>query len=213
MRRSLKALLTVALALGLTTIALGQRQGGGMFGPGGMLMAPAVQKELKLTDDQISKLKDALGKVREDHKGDFEKIRDMSAEERQKLMRSIGEETQKAIDGVLDAKQKKRFQQLQWQASGPDALGDPKLQKELKLSDEQKKKVATILEDSAKKRRELFQGGFNETTMEKMQALRKDAEEQANKVLTEEQRKTLKELKGETFNFPRPGGGRNRDKG
>ncbi len=203
MRGMLKLSLVAALALGLTTVAQAQRQG--FFpGPGGMLMNPGVQKELKLSEDQMSKLKDALGKVRDNHKDDFGKIQEMSNEDRQKLMKTVGDESRKAIAGVLDDKQMKRFKQIQWQLGGAEALNDPEVQKSLKLNDDQKKKLKTIFDDRNKKMQELFQGGNVEGGREKFQALRKETQEKANAVLTDDQKKSWKEMKGTEFEFERP---------
>jgi len=199
----LKFSLVMGLTLALTNAVQAQRPGG-FPGPGGMLMSPGVQKELKLTDDQVGKLKDSLGKVRDNHKDDFAKFREMSNEDRQKLMKTIGDESQKAIAGVLNAKQMKRFKQLQWQVGGARALNDPEVQKALKLSDDQKKKLNTVFADSDKKMRELFQGGNVEGAREKFQELRKQAQEKATGVLTADQKKSWKELKGEPFEFQRP---------
>jgi Spy/CpxP family protein refolding chaperone len=202
MRGKLTGMLVLGLIVALAGFAQAQPRPG--FGPGGMLMNPGVQKELKLSDDQVGKLKDALGKVRDNHKDDFAKIREMSNEDRQKLMKTVGEESHKAIAGVLDAKQMKRFKQIQWQVGGANALGDPEVQKSLKLSDEQKKKLKTIFTDSDKKMRELFQGGGGgEGAREKFQEIRKDTQEKANGVLNEEQKKNWKEMKGQPFEFQR----------
>jgi len=198
----LKLSLLVGLALGLSSVAQAQRQG--FFpGPGGMLMNPGVQKELKLTEDQLGKLKDALGKVRDNHKDDFGKIREMSNEDRQKLMKTVGDESQKAIAGVLDAKQMKRFKQIQWQLGGAEALNDAEVQKGLKLTDEQKKKLKTIFDNRNKKMQELFEGGNAEGGREKFQAIRKETQEKANAVLSDEQKKSWKEMKGQPFEFHR----------
>jgi len=202
MRGMLKCTLVAGLAFGLANVAQAQRQG--FFpGPGGMLMNPAMQKELKLTDDQVGKLKDALGKVRDNHKDDFAKIREMSNDDRQKLMKKVGDESQKAIAGVLDEKQMKRFKQIQWQVGGARALADPEVQKDLKLNAEQKKKLQTVFAESDKKMQELFQGGA-EGAREKFQELRKQMQEKATAVLTDEQKKSWKEMKGKQFEFPRP---------
>jgi Spy/CpxP family protein refolding chaperone len=203
MTQALKWTLTLCLAVALTSAAAAQQRPG-MFGPGGMLMNAKVQKELKLSDDQVDKLKDALGKVRDNHKDDFDKIREMSMQERTKMFKAINDESQKAIAGVLDGKQLKRFKQIEWQVAGADALRDAHLQKELKLSDEQKKKLDTIFNDSAKKMQSLFEGGNLEGAREKMQTIRKETGEKANGVLSEDQKKSFKELKGKPFEFERP---------
>jgi Spy/CpxP family protein refolding chaperone len=202
MRRFLKWTLVLGLALGMVNVAQAQRPGGPGFGPGGMLQNESVQKELKVTDEQKTKLKDAVEKVLEKHRDDFAKLREMSREDRQKLTRTVSEEMHKAVGAILDAKQMKRWKQIQWQVTGPRALNEQEVQKELKLSDEQKKKLATIFEDSDKKLQEAFQGGAG--AREKFQEIRKETQEKSDSVLTDEQKKTWKEMKGEPFEFQRP---------
>ncbi len=204
MARALKATLTLSLAVGLTSIALGQQQQPGIAGPGALLFNPDVKKELKLTDEQLDKLKAALGKVMAKYKDDFDKFQKAppSPEEGQKIAMAFHDDSQKAIAGVLEAQQVKRFKQIVWQLNGLGALQDPELQKDLKLSDEQKKKLDTILNDAVKKMQELQQK--REPSREKYEAVRKESEEKANGVLSEEQKKNLKELKGPPFEFSRP---------
>jgi Spy/CpxP family protein refolding chaperone len=215
MDRALKGTLTLCLALGLTSIAWGQAQQPrqprqpSVLDP--VLSNPGVQKELNLKDEQISKLKDALTKVRDNHKDDIANFAKMSKEQQAKLFKTYAEESNKAIAGVLDDKQLKRFKQISWQLSGSSALQDPELQKELKLTDEQKKKLDGVfddannkLQDLNKKLQELTKN--RETNPEKYkelqkkyEELQKDIEKKANDVLTEEQKKSFKELLGKPF--------------
>jgi exonuclease VII large subunit len=204
MARVLKKILTLCLALGLTSIALGQQQDRqqpqqpSVLGP---FANPDVQKELKLSEEQISKLKDAINKFLEKHRDDFAKLQKMSPDEQQKKMMAINEEHNKAVAGVLDAKQWKRYKQFQWQMDPIGSLQDPDLQKELRLSDEQKKKIDSVFKDANKKVQEMMKSG--ERSPEKLQAVLKDVEKKANDVLTGEQQKNLKELKGPPFQFSR----------
>jgi len=211
MARALKGTWILYLALGLTSTAWGQGQGQqpliqqpSILGP--VLSHPDVQKELKLNDEQISKLKDVLNKVMEKYRDDFTKLPRMSLEEQQKTMKALMEDSHKAIAGVLDAKQWKRLKQIEWQMAGVNALQDPELQKELKLSEEQKKKLDDIFNDTSKKLQQMLQN--RETSQEKYQAVFKDLEEKANGVLNEQQQKNLKELKGPLFHFSLPKTGR-----
>jgi Spy/CpxP family protein refolding chaperone len=204
MRGFLKWTLVLGLVLGMASAAQAQGPGGRVFGgPGTLLMNSSVQKELKLTDDQVTKAKEALEKVRDNHKDDLAKLRDLSAEERQKLLRTVGEETQKAVAGILDDKQMKRLKQIQWQTNGANALNDPEVQKALKMNDEQKQKLKDIFEASNKKMRELLQGGNAEGAREKFQEIRKETQEKADGVLTADQKKNWKEMKGEPFEIQR----------
>ncbi len=205
MIRVYKRTLTLCLVFGLASIALGQGQDRqqpqqpSVLGP---LANPDVQKELKLSEEQIGKLKDVINKVFEKHKGDFGRFQQMSPEEQQKKMMAINEEHNKAVAGVLDAKQWKRYKQIQWQLDPIGSLQDPDLQKELKLSEEQKKKIDGLFNDANKKVQEMMKN--RETSPEKFQTVLKDLEKRTNDVLSEEQQKNLKELKGSPFQFSRP---------
>ncbi len=206
MARTLKGTLTLCLAVGLTSIALGQQGQPARPSILGPLADPALQKELKLSEEQISRLKDALGKVQDKYKDMFTKAQQMSPEEQQKQFKAWNEDSQKAIAGVLDAKQMKRLKQIQWQSMGVAALQDPDLQKELKLSDDQKKKLGGIFTDAQKRMQELARN--RETSQEKYQTVLRDAETKANGVLSDEQKKNYKELQGPPFEMARPKGAR-----
>jgi Spy/CpxP family protein refolding chaperone len=196
MRGLLKGALVLGLALAMASAVQAQQRGRG-FGPGGMLQNEGVQKELKLTDEQKTKLREAMEKVREDNKDILAKgFQDMTREDREKLAK----DTNAAISKVLDEKQMKRFKQIGWQVGGANALNEPEVQKTLKLNDEQKKKLQDIIADSNKKMREAFQGGGG---FEKIQEIRKETQEKANGVLTDEQKKSWKEMLGEPFEFQR----------
>jgi Spy/CpxP family protein refolding chaperone len=204
MRTWLKGALVLCAALAMVSVAQAQRQGRGGFGPGGMLQNEAVQKELNLTDDQKTKLKEAMEKVREDNKDIIAKGRDMTREDREKLAKASNE----AIGKVLDEKQTKRFKQIQLQSQlrfqPAAAFQNPEVQSKLKLTDEQKEKIKKAGEEYGEKARELFQGGFNEETRKKMADLRKETMDKITGVLTADQKKTWDDLLGKPFEFPRP---------
>jgi Spy/CpxP family protein refolding chaperone len=203
MARALMGTLTLCLALGLTSAALGQQRQPppqpSILGP--VLSSPEVQKELKLSDEQLSKLKDVLGKVMDKHKDDIARLQKMSPQEQQKKFQEISQEGDKAVAGVLDARQLKRFRQIEWQLQGVGALADPTLQKELKLSDDQKKKLEDVFKEAGKKQQELLRnpGASREEAQKRFESFVKDVEAKANGVLTEEQKKNLKEVQGPPF--------------
>ncbi len=208
MARVHKETLTLCLVFGLASIAFGQGQDRQQPQQAqqpsalGLFASPDVQKELKLSEDQLSKLRDALNKMMEKHRDDFAKFQQLSPEEQQKKMMAINEEHNKAVAGVLDAKQWKRYKQIQWQLDPIGSLQDPDLQKELKLNDEQKKKIDGLFNDANKKVQEMMKN--RETSREKYQTVVKDLEKKTNDVLTEEQQKNLKELKGPAFQLSQP---------
>jgi len=204
----------LALVFGVVALVAGPalaQPGGGFGGPGFLLRVEKVQKDLGIDKDKVAKIQAALDKVREDHKDDFEKIRDpnTSQEDRQAIFKKINEDNDKALKDLLTEKQRKRLTQIQRQQAGVDMFTQEEVQKSLKLTDEQKDKIKEITTDLRKEMRELFSGGFNPDNLAKMQTLRKDAMSSAVKTLTDDQKKQLKELTGEPLelkpeDFPRP---------
>jgi Spy/CpxP family protein refolding chaperone len=224
MRTLCKLTLILTAAALLVGSAQAQRPGGG-FGRGGgigmLLMNKSVQDELKLTDEQKDKIKTAMEKVREDQKDAFATLRDRQAkeEDRNEARKKVTEATTKALDGILTKDQDKRVKQIQLQQEGPRAFVNPDVQSALKLSDDQKDKIKTIVEDTGKETREAFQGiGMDrekfQAAMKKVQELNKEATEKITSLLKDDQKKTLKDLLGEKFEIKfegRPGGGQRRN--
>ncbi len=215
----LRAIMVLALAAGLAAPAAGQPQfggrGGGFGGPGMLLQNTGVQKELKLSEEQIKKIKDIGQKIQEKHKDDFAALAKLDQQERrekgQELFKAIGEETEKELASVLNPDQSKRLKQISLQMRGSQAFNEEDVQKSLNLTDDQKDKIKTLNEDAGKEMREVFQnaqGNFREAG-EKVAALRKETMEKVAALLTEEQKKSWKEMTGEPFEvkFEGPPGG------
>jgi hypothetical protein len=217
----------VLLALGIVALvcspALAQRgRGRGGFGGGTSLAIlvqnKSVQDELKMDKDPVTKAEETVKKVREDLKDDYAKLgggrrggggANVSEEERAAARKKTGEAEEKALKDVLKSDQLKRLQQIRRQQEGIAMFTNEDVQSALKLTDAQKTKIKEISDDYAKERRELFQGGKpGPDAQAKMQALRKDAMTNATKTLTDDQKKTLKDLTGEPFEikFERQGG-------
>jgi Spy/CpxP family protein refolding chaperone len=194
----------MALVLGVVALMAspalaqpGRGRGGFGFGGAALVRVEKVQKDLKLDKDEVKKVTDALDKAREDNRDEFAKLRDASPEERTAILKKINEANDKALKGVLSEKQLARLKQIERQVAGISMFQQEDVQKALKLSDEQKTKVKEITDDLQKETQELFQGGFNQEALAKMQTLRKDALANALKVLKDDQKKELKELTGE----------------
>lgn len=221
MRTFSKLVLTLGVAVLLASPALaqrGDRPGGGPGGRGGfggslmLLSNKSVQEELKLSDEQATKAQQAAREVREKHQGDFEKIRELQGEEqrtkRQEVMKAYGEDSRKAMAGVLQPEQAKRLRQIELQASGAQAFANPEVQEALKLTAEQKEKIRDIGEDSREEMREIFESasGDREEAMKKVTELRKETMTKVAALLTADQKESWKELTGEAFEikFERP---------
>ncbi|HEV3258444.1 MAG TPA: hypothetical protein VG013_16325 [Gemmataceae bacterium] len=206
----------VAALLGSPVWAQGFR-GGGMGGSM-LLQNASVQKELKLSDDQKDKIKTITKEFREKNKDELAKLftPDLDQKERQEIGQKLNHEAMKLLTPVLTDDQRKRFHQLELQVSGAQAFSDPKVQKALKLTDDQKDKIKTIEEDARKEVQEIFQnaGEDRAAAMKKLGALRKETLEKVTTVLTDEQKKSWKDMTGKPFEFkfdgpprrPRPNG-------
>ena len=226
MRTVTALILTATLAVPAFAQQPPRRGGGagGMFGgggPAGLLRSEDVQKELKLTDEQKTKLKefnDKQAAARREAFGGGGGGGGFDREKMQEFARKSQEETTKFLKDTLTEDQNKRLKQIGLQQSMKTSpagalftisfsqdgisLGEPtETGKALKVTDEQKDKIKSINEQSMKDIRELFTPGERPSAdaQKKMENLRKEAAEKVMEVLTEEQRKTLKELQGEEF--------------
>jgi hypothetical protein len=209
-------ILTVGLVVALAAPALAQqRQRGqrGQFagrGQGGVAMLidnESVQKELNLDKDQVDKAKEAVQKVRDAHKDELAKLQDLGQDERrqkgQELSRTISEESLKALGDVLKPEQVTRLKQIELQQAGDRAFTRTDVQTALKLTDDQKDQIKTITDDAAKQRSEIFQAGNAQGSRDKLTSLRKETSDKIQAVLTDDQKKTWKDLTGEPFQIVR----------
>lgn len=201
----------VAFALGavvlLSTPAWAQRPGGpGMFGGGGRLLGNAgVQKEIGLDAQQIEKANKFVEEFGAKQRERFQGLQDLSQDERQakmqELMKTANEETQKAIKEILKPEQVKRFNQIEMQQRGLRAFMDPEVRTKMKLTEDQGQEIRSLgetLQSESRDIREKNQGDFQEI-MKQMNALNKAKMEKVIALLTDDQKKTWKELTGEPF--------------
>jgi Spy/CpxP family protein refolding chaperone len=212
MRSVVKMLLTLGVVALVSSPALAQRpqrpQPGG--GPGqltgaALLANKSVQEELKLNEDQTKKIEDTRKAIDDKFKDDRAKLREIRdmTERREKtaeLNKKIGEETTKALSGVLKDDQTKRFKQIEYQVMGVRAFSNEDIAKTLKFTDDQKADIKKITEDYQKDMQGLFQpGGNREEAQKKREELRKSAMEKLTKVLTSDQKKSWEEMTGAPF--------------
>jgi Spy/CpxP family protein refolding chaperone len=200
-----KVLAAATLAVMVTGSAFAQRGGGrfGMMGMGGasLLGRPEVQTELKLSDEQKTKVGSLMEQMREERRNRFQDLRDATPEERARTQEQWRTEEMKKVNALLNADQQKRFRQISLQQEGPMAVIHADVASELGLTDDQKKKVAALQREMGEKQRALFQEfqGDREGAMSKMQALRKETNDKVMAVMTDEQKNRWKEMVGAPF--------------
>jgi hypothetical protein len=221
----MRMLLRVVVVCGLTALlaspvlAQGGRGnrggGGGATGFGTLLTNDSVQKELKIEKEQADKVKEAVTKVTDAHKDDTAKLRDLTGEERRtktaELNATMNDETLKAVDDILKPEQIKRLKEIDVQQAGANAFARADVEKALSLKDDQKEKIKGINADTAKAMADLRMagggggGGANRAAnQEKITALRKETMDKIQALLTDDQKKTWKDLTGDAFTLVRP---------
>jgi len=213
-----KTALAVAMTLALAAPALAQQgKGFGRGGGGGgamLLTNKGVQKELKVTEEQASKLEVFARETQQKNREEMQKLGDLSQEERRAKMQELAPAhhaaLMKGLGEILEPKQVARFEQIQLQQAGAMAFSTPRVQEKLKLTADQKTKIREIGEESGTAMRGVFQEFQNdrEGAMKKMAELRKESANKIQAVLTDDQKKTWKEMTGEPYEVrfePRPG--------
>ena len=209
----------------------GQRQGGG-FGRGGMtggarsvsvtqlLQIEKVREDAEILDEQAEDIKTAVDKVRQDartNQGERPNFRELTEAQREEFFKKFREQQettnkkiQAAIEDVLLPQQVERLNEIRLQIQGVGALLTEPVQKELKITAEQKTKFAEIQKKTQEKGqelfsgvRELFQGGDREKAQaamqeirEKMTNMQKETEKSIVGVLTDSQKKEFEKMKG-----------------
>jgi hypothetical protein len=199
-----------ALAL-LATPAWAQGRGGsGGGGAAGFVEAPNVQKDLKLSDEQVGKVQQTLRDIREKHQADYSALRDASPEERHAKMTTLNETVSDEVKKALSfsAEQSKRFDQISLQARGVHAFASATVAEKLALTDEQKSTIREIVEAT----RASASGAFNKDASQeeraearkKMAATQKENLTKVQALLTDDQKKAWKELTGEPIEIQYP---------
>lgn len=232
----------VAALIVLVSIpAMAQPRGGGR-GPGGfggrggfgggaptsalqLASNSAVQSELALTEEQVSKIQALNEEFREKAReaaGDRRALRELPEDERRERMRQMIAERQEAMSKlnaefqpklaeVLDAVQTERLEQIRVQALGPQALQDETVVKALGLTQEQQAKIEAAHTEFGEKTAELRRGdGDARERFGQIRELSQARDQQINAVLTTEQQAKLEQIKGDEFDLAQLRRGRGR---
>jgi Spy/CpxP family protein refolding chaperone len=212
------------LAVGMIAVVEAQqgRPGGG-FGRGGfggpieLLKQKAVAEDLKISDEQLEKMKtwakEFQPKLDEKTKAKFAELKDVPEDQRRAKFAAVrselNQETYRELEGVLKPEQVKRLKQIDTQNSGIRAFSNTEVAASLKITDEQKEKLKGIADDLSKETREVFGGGGNTKgnfnrekfaeNQKTIQKLNKEALGKAIDLLTADQKTAWKDLTGEPF--------------
>lgn len=227
------ALLLLLLATTASAQPAGRRGRGfgprGLPGPGDLPSSPAallriaeVRQELKTSDEQNKQIDEVLAALGEQTRAsfaNFQELQNIDETERAKRFAEARQATEAAnqkadekLAGILDQKQLRRLNALRLQREGAAGLLRPEIAKQLALSQKQRDELKAIQEES----RGPGPGGANFQQMSEeerreffaeMQKKRQAADADMLAVLTDDQKKSLAQMKGEAFDFPPPRGG------
>lgn len=203
----LKAMRWLILGLALQLMSeCSSAQFRGRGGAGGtmsvtIVQQKSVQDELKLSADQIEKLKQVGTKLRESFGGGGG---GGDREEARKKFAEAAQAAEKDVAGILSADQAKRLKEITLQQSGPLALARPDVAKDVGLTDEQQAKVKEITDAYSAEARTQFQaggggGGDREEARKKREAARKETGDKLLALLKDDQKKAWEKLVGEPF--------------
>ena len=170
---------------------------------GGLSLLPneAVQKELKLEEEQTSRLRKIGEDLQKRTRELFEKVRDADEEDRRELIEKaqaeaskLREDARKRMEEILRPEQRGRLGQIarqmrmQWGGT-VRMLTRGRIAEELEVTDEQRVKIENIQRE-------------HQVKMQKeMERMQKESREEILGVLTPEQKEKYKEMVGDDFDF------------
>jgi Spy/CpxP family protein refolding chaperone len=168
-----------------------------------LLTQKPVQDELKLSEDQLAKIKAESAKQEKA----MQELREqgLGREEQISKRRELNQQSDKAAEEILKPDQLKRLQQIRLQLRQTRAFQDEKVAKELNLTEDQKTKIKEIQDDAGRQRR----GLRGEENLPKLREINQGADEKIMSQLTAEQKAKWKEMTGTPFKLDQlraPGG-------
>jgi hypothetical protein len=166
----------------------------GNVSPARLLTVDEVQADLKLTQEQKSNAKEineklTLGRQKlfaEVKKGDGKRFRGAA---------KLEQEAQAAINKLLNDEQRKRLDELTIQVNGASQLERKEVREQLKITEEQEKKLAEVRKENAKARRDAL-ANFEGDRMAKSVELQREADAKLLDLLSPEQRKQFEAMQG-----------------
>jgi len=192
-----------------------------MMGPA-LLLRASVEKELRLTDDQISKIEELVPARREGGPGGPPPGGPPPGGSEGMAPGGPpppgggeaggppppgggpggpggpdrGREMEKKIKAILDANQFTRYRQIALQVQGAQAIGRPEVAGKLQLSDDQQSQIDGIVRQMRDKMRQAHDAGADKSQMD---SIRKDTETKILSLLTASQLNTWQGMLGTPF--------------
>ena len=166
-RSLLKVALSLALVAVLVAAAAQAQQGGRGRGMSrgsflGLLSMEQVQAEMKLTEEQKTKVQAITEKLMGEMREQFAALREIEdrakrTEKMDELSDQLDGKLREQMRGLLEREQMMRLYQIRLQVSAvADSLANERLASRLEITDEQKKKLAEVNKELQAKQAELY---------------------------------------------------------
>lgn len=193
--------------------------GGDSASPLLIAMAPAVQEELKLKDDQKTRVYDLVRSMSQKQRELMQSVMFGGGANPQSIFQArdgLRREMEQSLGQIYDKKQNERFLQIILRAEGPLAVARAEIASRLGLTDDQSAQVRLIAIQLQQKQRQLFMTlrsngvtaggpGFDRQAVGQFTAasdrLRKEAVQQIARVLKKKQRDDFDKMLGEPFDL------------
>ena len=194
------------------TESAGASNGIGPESPLVLLMDPAVQKELKLTEDQKGKVYNLIREASQNSKTLIQQAMIRGGGDPRLLLEAgqrLRKENDTAIGNLLEKKQSARFEQIVLQSEGPLALGRKEIATKLRLNDNQNEQVQDVMGRFQRARFQLVMlarraavtGGDGGNIEQSTKQLRQEAVQEIGKIATKAQKAAFNEMLGEPFDI------------
>jgi hypothetical protein len=160
-----------------------------------LLRQQSIQKELKLTADEIEKIHKHASLQWEK----AQKIHELSGEARDKKFKELSKENDQFVEKTLTKDQVKRLHEITLQTAGILCLTRPAVASKLNLSEDQKKKAHQLQKEARQEAEELIHATKKEEKRAKMRELQETSRKDIMELLTDEQEVTWKQMIGAPF--------------
>jgi hypothetical protein len=160
-----------------------------------LLRQQSVQKELKLSDDEIEKIHNYCAKQWEK----AQEVSKLSEKEQEKKFTEMTKENEHFVATTLTKEQAKRLHQITLQVAGLLCLSRNDIASKLKLTEAQKKELPKIHIEARQEVEDLIHATSKQQKREKLSEIRKINNKRLMELLTDEQEVAWKEMIGEPF--------------
>jgi hypothetical protein len=160
-----------------------------------LLRQKSVQKELELSADTVKKILAFTDAQSEAARKAF----DLGDAARKEAFEKLAKANDKFLTDTLNAKQSKRLDQITMQFTALTQLTKPEVAKELKLSDEQLKKLKDLQGEARKALVEVIESKERAGKSEKLAKLREETRKKILALLTDAQKTKVREMAGPPF--------------